>query len=207
MKTSMTRLILIRHGETNWNVEKRKQGRNDQPLNAKGQAQAKLAADYVKATYDIKKVWSSPLQRCANTAVDLGLPVSTSDHLLEIDFGEWEGLLEAEIEERYPGKYQSGIISTDPPGGEMRTNLPERGRQWIMESQIADEGGDVVLVGHGASMKGLLVALLDLPVDAMNNLEIDNCSVSTVQIDPNLNGFNRLSTLNNTAHLTTPNGK
>ena len=47
----MTRLILIRHGETNWNVERRKQGRNDQPLNEKGSTQAKLAAEYVKANF------------------------------------------------------------------------------------------------------------------------------------------------------------
>ncbi|MCH8807312.1 MAG: histidine phosphatase family protein, partial [Planctomycetes bacterium] len=59
----MTRLIMIRHGETNWNVEQRKQGRNDQPLNEKGQAQASLASRYVETMFDIVKVWSSPLQR------------------------------------------------------------------------------------------------------------------------------------------------
>ncbi|HJP28823.1 MAG TPA: histidine phosphatase family protein, partial [Dehalococcoidia bacterium] len=94
----MTRLILIRHGETDWNVEKRKQGRNDQPLNEKGATQAKLAAEHVKTNYKIEKVWSSPLQRCSNTAALFNMPVSTSDHLLEIDYGEWEGMLTSDIE-------------------------------------------------------------------------------------------------------------
>ena len=59
----MSQLIMIRHGETGWNVEKRKQGRNDQPLNARGEAQARLAAEYVKANYAIKKVWYAPPRR------------------------------------------------------------------------------------------------------------------------------------------------
>ena len=194
---------MIRHGETNWNVEQRKQGRNDQPLNEKGQAQASLASRYVETMFDIAKVWSSPLQRCAKTAADLGLPVSTSDHLLEIDYGDWEGMLESDINARHPDRYQNGGISMDPPRGEKRSNLPVRARKWIQESLIADEIGDVVLVGHGTAMRGLLVALLGLPDHAMENFVIHNCSVTTVQIEP---GINRLATLNYTAHLTSANG-
>lgn len=202
----MTRLILIRHGETNWNVEHRKQGRNDQPLNDKGAAQAKLAADHVKANYNIVKVWSSPLQRCSNTAALFNLPVATSDHLLEIDYGEWEGMLTAEIEAQYSAEMNANADELDPPGGELRSNLPVRANHWITESQIADQGGDVVLVGHGGSMKGLLVALLDLPDQAMNTLAIDNCSVTVVDINPNPKITNRLVALNHTAHLNTANG-
>ena len=199
----MTRLILIRHGETNWNVEHRKQGRNDQPLNDKGAAQAKLAADHVKANYDIAKVWSSPLQRCSKTAALFNLPVATSEHLLEIDYGEWEGMLTADIEAQQPTQMNGSADELDPPGGELRSNLPVRANLWITESQIAEQGGDVVLVGHGGSMKGLLVALLDLPDQAMNTLVIDNCSVTVVDINPNPKITNRLVALNHTAHLTT----
>lgn len=202
----MTRLILIRHGETDWNVENRRQGRNDRPLNSKGRAQAQLVADHVKATFDIQKVWSSPLKRCAYTAALLDMPFSTSDLLLEIDYGNWEGMLESEIDSNYPDRYQNGPngpSSIDPPGGEMRSNLPVRGRQFLEESRVADEHGDVVIVGHGAAMGGLLVALLGLPDHAMHNFVIDNCSVSTVQME---NGINRLTTLNHTAHLVEANG-
>jgi probable phosphoglycerate mutase len=199
---TMTRLIMIRHGQTGWNVENRKQGRNDQPLNEKGKAQAKLAAEHVKSRYRVQKVWSSPLQRCTHTAALLGEPVFTSDHLLEIDFGEWEGMLQSEIDAQYPVQNQHRTVWRDPPGGEKRSNLPVRGRTWIQESGIQNEGGDVVLIGHGGSMKGLLVALLGLPDQAMDIFHIDNCSLTTVQIR---DGFNQLTALNNTAHLTAVN--
>ena len=199
----MTRLILIRHGETDWNVENRRQGRNDRPLNSKGRAQAKLIADYVRATFDIKKVWSSPLTRCVETATLLDMPVSTSDLLLEIDYGDWEGMLESEIDAKYPNRYQNGTVSIDPPGGEKRSNLPVRARQFLEESRIAEEGGNVVIVGHGSAMSGLLVALFELPDHAMHNFVIDNCSVSTIQMEK---GINRLTTLNHTAHLAIANG-
>jgi broad specificity phosphatase PhoE len=202
----MTRLILIRHGETNWNVERRKQGRNDQPLNEKGSIQAALAAQYVKSAYNVKKVWTSPLQRCANTAALFEMAVLTSDHLLEIDFGEWEGMLSSDIEKNYARLINGDVDKSDPPGGEKRKNLPVRAHNWIDESNIANEDCDVVLVGHGGSMKGLLVALLNLPDEAMNNLTIDNCSVTVININPNPKIPNQLVTLNQTAHLTSANG-
>jgi broad specificity phosphatase PhoE len=197
----MTRLILIRHGETNWNVERRKQGRNDQPLNDKGAAQAKLAAEYVKANYDIGKVWSSPLQRCSNTAALFNMPVATTDHLLEIDYGEWEGMLTSDIEANYASHLNGHVDEADPPGGEQRSNLPVRAKAWIEESNIANHGGDVVLVGHGGSMKGLVTALLGLPDEAMDTLTIDNCSITVIDITENPSHPNKLVTLNHTSHL------
>ena len=194
----MTRLIMIRHGETSWNVENRKQGRNDQPLNAKGEMQAKLVAGYVKSKYQIEHVWTSPLKRCSDTAELFNLPVSTSDLLVEIDYGEWEGMLQSEIDRNYPIQDQRNPLWREAPCGEQKSNLPIRGRKWIQESAINDEQGDVVLVGHGGSMKGLLVALLGLPDDAMDIFQIDNCSVTTVEIR---DGINILTMLNHTAHL------
>jgi len=199
----MTRLILIRHGETNWNVERRKQGRNDQPLNEKGAAQAKLAAEYVKANYDIQKVWTSPLQRCSNTAALFNMPVETSDHLIEIDYGEWEGVLTSDIQRNYSHLITGHVDEADPPGGEKRSNLPVRAAKWIKESNIAETGGDVVLVGHGGSMKGLVTALLNLPDAAMDTLTIDNCSTTVIDISPDPNTANKLVTLNHTDHLKT----
>jgi broad specificity phosphatase PhoE len=220
----MTRLILIRHGETNWNVEQRKQGRNDQPLNEKGARQAKLAAEYVKANYEIGKVWSSPLQRCSNTAALFNMPIETSDHLLEIDYGDWEGMLTSDIESsllraKEPQAPVSGRVdgdarpsrpttpganvdAMDAPGGEKRSDLPVRANAWIAESGIAEQGGDVVLVGHGGSMKGLITGVLGLPDSAMDILTIDNCSVTVLDITPDPKTPNKLITLNQTSHLT-----
>ena len=194
----MARLIMIRHGETSWNVENRKQGRNDQPLNAKGEMQAKLVAGYVKSKYQIECVWTSPLKRCSDTAELFNLPVSTSDLLVEIDYGEWEGMLQSEIDRNYPRQDQRNPLWREAPGGEQKSNLPVRGQMWIEQSTINNQQGDIVLVGHGGSMKGLLVALLGLPDDAMDIFQIDNCSVTTVEIR---DGINILTMLNHTAHL------
>jgi len=196
----MTRLILIRHGETDGNVETRREGRFDSPLNANGHAQADLVARYVSRKFDIGKVWSSPLQRCMSTAAKLGLPVSTSDLLIEIDYGEWEGQLESEIAAKYPDRYQVGKLSVSPPGGESRANLPVRGRDFLTKSRliVGEDRGDVLIVGHSSALTGLLVALLELPDYAMHNFVIDNCSVSTVVLH---NGINRLTSLNNIDHL------
>lgn len=198
----MTRLILIRHGETNWNVERRKQGHNDQPLNEKGSTQAALAAQYVKSAYDVKKVWTSPLQRCANTAALFEMPVSTSDHLLEIDYGEWEGMLTSDIQANYASHLNGHVDEADPSGGEKRSNLPVRANAWVTESNITEQGGDVVLVGHGGSMKGLITGVLGLPDEAMDTLTIDNCSITVLDINPNPKSPNKLVTLNQTSHLT-----
>ena len=92
---------------------------------------------------------------------------------------------------------------TSGRGGEKRSNLPVRARQFLEESRIAEEGGNVVIVGHGSAMSGLLVALFELPDHAMHNFVIDNCSVSTIQMEK---GINRLTTLNHTAHLAIANG-
>jgi broad specificity phosphatase PhoE len=197
----MTNLVLIRHGETEWNVETRRQGRQDDSLNDRGVTQAELVAEYVKSVFDFDKVWSSPLQRCLNTAAQLAVPIVKSQFLIEIDYGDWEGKLESEIAADFPGRYQNGVLSADPPGGEMRSNLPLRGRRFMDEAGLnsADDQSDVVVVGHSSALRGLLVALLDLPDYAMDNMVIDNCSVSTVHL---ANGYNRLTSLNQTQHLT-----
>ena len=91
----------------------------------------------------------------------------------------------------------------------MRSNLRVRARLSSEESRIGGDGadgrdnGDVAVVAHGSAMAGLLVALLGLPDRAMHNFVIDNCFVSTLQLDA---GFNCLTTLNHTAHLTMLNG-
>ena len=87
----MTRLILIRHGETDWNVEGRWQGHRDLSLNEKGHEQAHLAAGFVRSEFDIQNVWSSDLKRCMETARPLEMPVTTSQLLREVDYGSWEG--------------------------------------------------------------------------------------------------------------------
>lgn len=96
----MTRLILVRHGETDWNVEGRYQGHSDVPLNARGRAQAARLAEALRGS-DIRAIYSSDLARARETAEALAhatrLAVQHDPRLREIDQGDWEGMLFLEI--------------------------------------------------------------------------------------------------------------
>ena len=99
------RLILIRHGETEWNTQHRAQGRTDIPLNERGKAQAQaLGAHFAEETVDL--VLSSPLSRAYETAKAVadaaGAPIETAEDLTEIQFGVWEGLSFDDIRKNYP---------------------------------------------------------------------------------------------------------
>src|SRR5919109_4497125 len=117
-----TRIILARHGETDWNRERRWQGHSDRPLNGTGRAQAQALADEL-AGQPIAAVYSSDLLRAHETArivADrLGLDVVTVPGLRERRFGSWEGLQDVEVERRFPGVH-------GPPDGESREAMAHR---------------------------------------------------------------------------------
>ena len=96
----MTEIWIVRHGQTDWNVEGRYQGQADRPLNAVGLAQAQQAAEQLRGR-DFAAIYSSDLQRARVTAEiiagQLGLPVQVDRRLREVNQGEWEGLLTADI--------------------------------------------------------------------------------------------------------------
>ncbi len=194
-------MILIRHGETGWNAEGRWQGQQDVPLNARGLKQAARSAAYVRDTFSPRGVWSSDLMRCTATAAALGLPVETSKTLREVSYGSWEGKRFVDLSEPEQ-KLALEKLAWGPefraPGGEKFGNLARRGARFVAESKVLEEEGDVVIVGHGGAMRGLLVALLGLPPRAIGRFHFDNGSVSVVQVDE---GFATLTALNLTGHL------
>jgi len=105
----MTHLILIRHGETDWNVEGRYQGQADPPLNARGRVQALRLADGL-ASSGIETLYTSPLQRARQTAEivaqRLNVPVHIEPRLVEIHQGDWQTRLRSEIEQLYPEQFR-----------------------------------------------------------------------------------------------------
>src|SRR5262245_34226909 len=125
----VTRFLLVRHGETDWNATGRIQGHSDTPLNAVGREQARRVALRL-AREPVRAVYSSDLARAFETATiigqPLGLTVVTSARLRERQYGAWEGLTAAEIQTRYPEQFaQWRARSTDfaPPRGETITQL------------------------------------------------------------------------------------
>jgi 2,3-bisphosphoglycerate-dependent phosphoglycerate mutase len=148
-----TTLLLIRHGETDWNRERRWQGHADPPLNDTGREQARalareLAADPPSAVY------ASDLARSRETAVivaaALGLAVTADARLREVDVGEWSGLLWSEIEERYPDGVARRLAGgTGWDGGEEYSAMGRRVVAALLEIAAAQDGGRVLVVTHG----------------------------------------------------------
>jgi broad specificity phosphatase PhoE len=146
--SSETRILLVRHGQSEWNASGRWQGQADPPLTDLGRAQAGEAARAIGA---VDAVWASDLARAAETAVivanSLGVgPVVLDADLRERDAGEWSGLTRDEIDERYPGYLQDGAR---PPGWEPDPSLLARALRVV--TRIAQEvpGGDVLAITHG----------------------------------------------------------
>src|SRR5512136_235874 len=105
----MTTLVLIRHGQTDWNVEGRWQGQADPPLNDRGREQARFVAEY-QSQFGFAALHSSDLRRAMETAQVIGaemrLPVIPQPRLREINLGKWQGMLAADIEAQYPDEFR-----------------------------------------------------------------------------------------------------
>ena len=167
----MTRLILIRHGQTDWNAESRWQGQADVPLNSRGLEQAEhLAADLAEA--GIQAVYASDLLRARQTVQPLGrvtgLPVSIDPRLREINVGEWQGLLVDEIAARYGELFRSRQADPSaftPPGGETIEQVQQRAYSMLDEILKCHPHETVAIVAHGFVIALLRLRLEDRPVE------------------------------------------
>jgi len=149
-----TRLLVIRHGRTEWNATRRWQGRADVPLDEEGMQQA---ADAALALGTFDAIWSSPLQRAALTAQIIGEilgigPVSTDDRLIETDVGPWEGLNREEVEAGWPGFLEA---QRRPDGFESYDIAAERVLAALCDIAAAHPGGEVLIVSHGGVMRAV----------------------------------------------------
>lgn len=199
------KFYLLRHGQTNWNIEGKIQGKTDVPLNETGMEQAGFLA-MAMGRCMAKALYTSPLLRAKQTAQAvaerMGLPVYVLPELKEVDFGLWEGCTWNEIEKKYPQDYRLWMknpASVAPTGGESRQSLSARSRDVVEKVVRRASDGDVVLVAHG----GILVYLIDYLL--RNQIEkreiiVRNASISVVEYDPDT-GLGRLLMLNRTTHL------
>ena len=153
-----TTVILIRHGETEWNVLHRFQGLSDIPLNDTGRQQAGFAKNGLQ-NITLDAIYTSPLQRAVETAEiirgDRRIPVYPTDGLQEMGVGEWEGLLVSEIDEKYPGWYD--VWRTAPTkvrlkGGEPFTETQKRAWKTFWEIVKKHEGKTVLIVSHNGAL-------------------------------------------------------
>ncbi len=183
----MTELWLVRHGQTDWNVEGRFQGQADVPLNAAGLAQAgQLAIEL--AGQKFSAVYSSDLMRAYQTAeiiaVGMGLPVRVDRRLREISQGEWEGLLVGEVRQRYSQDFSVPYHDTArsrAPGGESVIEVAERLIQAADEISLAFSAQTVLLVSHGLALSALFCLATKLPLSEVYSHIPDNAHPAVVE--------------------------
>jgi broad specificity phosphatase PhoE len=173
-------LLLWRHGETDWNLERRFQGQSDVGLNATGRRQADRAARLIAALQPAA-IYSSDLARAASTAESLarltGLPVILDKDLRERNGGAWEGLTDTEIRQFYPEEHQVW----SPPDGEPTAVITDRAADAF--ERIADSvpaGTLAVVVGHGAAIGFGMSRLLGLSATERVIGSLANCSWSVL---------------------------
>jgi ribonuclease H / adenosylcobalamin/alpha-ribazole phosphatase len=202
-----TRLILVRHGETALTKQGRYSGRGDVPLSDQGEAQAMAAAGRVAGlSRDVAAVLSSPLRRCVRTAELIaaetgGVPVTIVDDLIEVDFGAWEGLTFAEVQDGWPREMNAWLESTSvaPPGGESFQAVAKRVRGALASVVTAYPGEVVVLVSHVSPIKLILRDALAAGDAFLHRLFLDAAGVSMMDVWPD--GNIAVRSVNETAHL------
>ena len=198
-------VYLIRHGETQWNVEDRVQGNSDSPLSPRGQAQVQRLADRMRAE-GVTRLYTSDLPRAYATAAAIAepsrLPVVVHRDLREIHLGEWEGRTPEEINRHYDGafdRWKTAPSSIAIPGSEGLPQFRQRIRQ-VMETLLRHTpAGPIAVITHGGVIASLLAQLLDADFDLLlPRLRLDNGGVSIVDFN---HGFHVIHTINDLRHL------
>ena len=185
----MTRVIVVRHGQTEWNVEARIQGQGDSRLTAEGRAQARaIAARLAAQPFDV--LVSSDLGRAAATARAIaercGKPIVLDARLRERHFGVGEGMTYDEVDRAYPGAF-ARIRNVDPdfviPGGESRRQFHARVVSAMDSIAQAHDGRTIVVVTHGGMLATFFRHVHSIPLDVAHPIAITNASYNVLAHD------------------------
>jgi broad specificity phosphatase PhoE len=199
-----TRLLLLRHGQTELSVERRYSGHGDPELTSLGHAQAAGAAARLARVPDVAAVLTSPLQRARQTAALVaeatGTPLHIRERLIETDFGAWEGLTFAEARARDPQLHAEWLGSEEvaPPGGESFATVGRRVEAERAELVQEYPGATLVVVTHVTPIKMLLRDALQGGPGVLYRLHLDLAALSIVDFYPDGGASVRL--VNDTSH-------
>jgi broad specificity phosphatase PhoE len=200
----MTEILLVRHGETDWNKQEIFRGRADIDLNATGRRQAELLSQYLK---DVKfaAILTSPLERALKTAQIIAtghyrVPVEPVMDLIDIDFGNWQSLSHAEVKEKYTDLYRRWLQEPQRvkfPGGESLSDVRKRALK-VINNAVTRYEGTVVLVSHRVINKVIILGLLGLGNSHFWDIKLDTCGITLFNYE---NGCYILTRHNDTSFL------
>ena len=188
LQDQATLLLLIRHGETDWNRDARIQGHTDIELNAQGHAQARAAAQALRET-EIHAVYTSDLRRACETALPIaqvqGLPVHRAPDLRERAFGAFEGSSFAQLQEIHPEaceRWRKRDPSFAAPGGERLDDFYARVMAAVQRIAACHAGQTVAIVTHGGALDCLHRAATGQSLDAPRTWDIRNAAIHRVLV-------------------------
>jgi broad specificity phosphatase PhoE len=207
VKPTGTRVILVRHGQTEWNRVERFRGRIDLGLNETGRAQARATAARL-AGEGLAAIYTSPLTRARETAqplaAALGLAVIELPGIVDIDYGDWHGLTAEEAAKRDPEAYRLWLTApyrAHIPGGETLPQVRQRAMAALEEVVGRHQGESIALVSHKVVCQVLMGAVLGLEEARAWDIAQDTCAINIFQARGQ--GY-VVSLLNDTCHLRQP---
>jgi len=186
----VTRLALVRHGETIWHAEHRYAGSTDIPLSPRGREQAEQLASWVSSV-DLAAIWVSPLLRARETVRPservAGITARVDSRLREIHFGRGEGLTNTEIRQSFPevfAAFQSDPVSHHLPGGEDPRDVALRAIECFKEIETTHPRGRVLVVTHNTLIRVALCQLLGVPLSKYRTVfpTVANAALSEIRL-------------------------
>lgn len=198
------RLILVRHGQTEWNAGGRYQGQSNVALSDTGRKQARFLAERFPVR-QLDAIYTSDLDRAKETAEcvgkRLGLTVCPEKAFRELSFGDWEGLTYQEISSRWPEEAEKLFTAPDElviPHGETFRDLQKRALDKIYSLYEQHIDQTVAVFAHGAINKTILAGLMHIPLHYLWSLRQDNTAVNILRLD---DGYVMVELINSTSHL------
>lgn len=200
------KLLLVRHGQTDWNLTRHFQGQSDVPLNETGIHQAEQVAKRLSSK-KIDSIYSSDLSRAVETTricrsgFQPDIPTQSDIRLREVNFGDWEGLTYNEIKEKYPDSlatWERDVYSSSPPNGETLEELAKRVQSFLDDLIRKHNDQTVLIVAHGGVLQVLVCLALKLSPKMYWQFYLSTASLSEISFYP---AGAILNLLNDTSHL------
>jgi len=200
-----TTIILVRHGQTEWNRVERFRGRYDIELNSTGLAQVRLTADRIARSWKPAAVFTSRLRRAMQTAEVIAracsLVAQSLEGLLDIDYGDWQGLTPADAREQWPSLVSDWYEHPERvhiPNGESLQQVRDRAVAALTTTASQFPGQTVVMVSHTVVNRLLLLGVLQAGNEQFWNLGQEPCAINMIEIDED---HYFLCSMNDTCHL------